>query len=232
MNEMKYAISNIAWQKEITEQVFALLQKYRISGIEVAPSKVWNNTDRVSYLQVTEFRKEVEKWGFQIVGFHSLLYDQPDLGLFRGKDVEKKTKDFLRHLIGLCADCGGKTLIFGSPKARKRGDLPLKEAMEIAVDFFREISDDAEKHNVFLCIEPLGPDETDFICSAGSALKLIKMVNHPNFQGHLDAKSLYASGEISYQTFKDFAPFLKHFHVNEPQLKPLCLSGEINHLLI
>ncbi|HOL35924.1 MAG TPA: sugar phosphate isomerase/epimerase family protein [bacterium] len=229
---MKYAISNIAWQKEMTDQVFSLLQEYSISGIEIAPSRVWEHTDKISYTQVVKYRRKVAKWGLEIVGFHSLFYDHPGLGLFKEKDVEKKTKDFLKHLITVCADCGGKTLIFGSPKARKRGDLPLDRAIEIAADFFIEVAEKAKEKKVFLCIEPLGPDETDFIDSACSALQLIKKVNHPYFQGHLDAKSLYASREISYQTFQNFAPFLKHFHVNEPELKPISISKQIDHCLI
>ena len=229
---MKYAISNIAWQKELTDNVYLILQEYNVSGVEVAPSKVWDNVENVSYKEIVEYKKKLATWGLEIVGFHSLFYDQPGLGLFREEHIEKKTKDFLKHLITLCADCGGRTLIFGSPKARKRGNLPVEKAMEIAAAFFMEVAEKAKEKDVFLCIEPLGPEETDFINSAYSALQLIKKVNHPYFQGHLDAKSLYASGEISYQTFQNFAPFLKHFHVNEPELKPLCFSNVVDHCLI
>lgn len=226
---MKYAISNIAWPTEMTGDVLRMLSEAGISGIEVAPSKVWRNTKNISFSQIEKYRKFIEEYDLKIVGLHSLLYDCPDLGLFKGKDIEKRTEKFLKNLIGLCADLGGRTLIFGSPNCRKRGKIPLVEAMATAVDFFQRLAEKAREEKVFFCVEPLGSDETDFINSAASALKLIKMVNNPGFQGHLDAKALYSSNEMSLKVFEDFSPVLKHFHVNEPWLKQLGKTMIINH---
>ena len=92
---MKYAISNIAWPIEMTEKVLNILAKSEISGIEVAPSKVWSNTDKISFSQIEEYRRLLKRYGFKVVGLHSLLYDHPDLGLFKGKNVRALTKKFL-----------------------------------------------------------------------------------------------------------------------------------------
>ena len=229
---MKYSISNIAWPQESMEEDLNILVKSEISGIEVAPSKVWSNTEKISFSQIEKYRRLLKQYGFEAVGLHSLLYDHPDLGLFRGKEIQTLTGKFLKSLVRVCADLGGKTLIFGSPKSRNRGKLPLAEAMPIAVDFFRDIAERAKEEKVFFCIEALGLEETDFITSARSALELIKSVDNPGFQGHLDAKALHSSDEVSLEVFKGFSPFLKHFHANEPGLKQLGSTGLINHELL
>jgi len=232
MNKMKYAISNIAWPQEKTDVVLGMLYETGISGIEIAPSRVWKDTEKLSFFEINKFRQLVEKHQLRIIGLHSLLYDHPELGLFKGKNIEDKTIEFLEHLMNICCDLGGKFLIFGSPKARERGNLPIEEAMKIASEFFKKIAEKAQHHNVFFCIEHLGPDETDFIDSARVSLELIRRVNHPYFRGHLDAKSLHSSGEICFETFRDFADIIQHFHINEPGLNPIAVSSVVNHQLL
>ena len=60
-------------------------------GLEVAPSKVWNEVNDVTPKQVSTYRKHVENSGLKVIGIHSLFFDQPDLGLFRGSDIRKNT---------------------------------------------------------------------------------------------------------------------------------------------
>ncbi|MBW2333487.1 MAG: sugar phosphate isomerase/epimerase [Deltaproteobacteria bacterium] len=226
---MRLAVSNIGWPFEFSEQALDKLAELGAEGIEVAPSKVWNDTWNISFREAEKFRKRVEKYDLKVIGFHSLLYDHPELGLFRDKEIEKKTITFLSRLGSLCADLGGYTLVYGSPKGRKRGDIPMNDAMSRAVDFFYEIAESMEREGVSLCIEPLSTEETDFIDSATQALDLIKRVGHPGFMGQFDTKSLYAANEIEPAIFEAFRQVLVHVHVNDPDLVEVGSTGMVDH---
>jgi len=226
---MKLAVSHIGWPVEKNEEILPRLIEEGVEGLEIAPSKLWEDTWNISFFQVENLRKEVERYGLKIVGLHALLYDHPELCLFKGKDAEIKSVDFLAGLGKLCSDLGGKTLVFGSGPNRRRGQIPVENAMDIAVGFFSKVSEKMLENEVCLCIEPLGSNETDFIDSAEQALRLIKRVDHEGFRGQLDTKSLYAANEINVPLFEAFRKYLVHVHINDPGLVELGSTGLVNH---
>ncbi len=229
---MKLSVSHIGWPFEKSDIAFNKMAELGVKGLEIAPSKVWQDTWNIPFKEVERFRKRVEKNNLKIVGLHALLFDHPELGLFKESEVEKKTIDFLRRLGKLCSDLGGKTLVFGSGQCRNRGSMPLNEAMDKATDFFLQVAVNMQKEGVVMCIEQLDTNETDFINTAKQSLELIKKVGHTGFQGQLDTKSIHASNEIELKLFEDFYPYLKHVHVNDPGLVEVGSTGLINHMKI
>ena len=109
-----------------------------------------------SFAPRTITTSQVENSGLKVIGIHSLFFDQPHLGLFRGPDIRKNTIKFLIHLSNICADLGGKFLVFGSPQARKRDSLSINSADLEAISFFSELSNHIEKHGTYVVIESLG----------------------------------------------------------------------------
>ena len=229
---MKFAISNIALPSYHHQHELYSLREIGFEGLEVAPSRVWEDTKNVTFAQVESFRRQVEGAGLKIIGLHSLFFDQPGLGLFRGKQVRKKTFNFLVHLSKICADLGGKSLVFGSPGARRRKDLPTNTADEETILFFSDLSEAIKSHGTFFAIEALGINETDYIHSALHALEITKKVNCRELQSHLDAKALVDACEVRLDIFQEVAPTLAHFHANDPGLVVLGETGEVDHALL
>ncbi len=197
----------------------------------MAPSRAWRHTwHGLGATDVTAYRKAVEAAGLRVVGLHSLLYDQPGLGLFGAEDQRRQTMDFMEHLSRVCRDLGGRTLIWGS--GRRRGDMPPDDATRAAIAFFRELCPKIADHGTCFCFEPLGPDDADFINSALDALQIVLAVDHPALKVQLDAKALVANGEAELATFQAVAPHLVHFHANEPDLGVLGTSGAVDHGLL
>lgn len=225
----KLAISNIAWPFPQTPAVLPRLTELGISGIEIAPSRIWGDTWKISPSDSGRVKRQLSEHGLAVAGFHSLLFDQPELGLFKGQETAKRTVAFLAHLCGVCADMGGRTLIFGSPQCRTRGVKPMPDAMREAVEFFLQLGEHADRQGVVVCIEPLGSIETDFIDSAMQALDLIAMVGHPGFGGHLDAKALQQADEISENVFNRYKGRIEHFHANDPGLVAVGSTGMVPH---
>lgn len=226
---MKPAISNIALPSFAHEPALAHLAALGFAGLEVAPSKVWQDTAGVRPGQARAYRRAVEGAGLRVAGLHSLFYDQPGLGLFRGPEVREKTFDFLVFLSALCADLGGVTLIYGSPPARARGGMPLEAADQEAVDFFGRLARAMAGHGTCLCLEALGASETDYGTHLSHILRLVRAVGEDAFRVQLDAKAAAEAGEIEPATLERIAPHLVHVHVNDPGLGVVGGTGRVDH---
>jgi len=225
---LKHALSNIALSPYDHLDQVAQLRGLGIQGLEVAPSRVWRDTWRgLTQAEVDAYRRDVEATGLQVVGLHSLLYDQPDLELFGGGDARARLLDFLEHLSRVCRDLGGKTLIWGG--GRRRGDTAPDVAFGVAAEFMRDLCKRVEVHGTVFCFEPLGPADSDFINTSRDSLAIVEAVNHPALQVQLDAKALVENAEAAPETFQRVADRLVHFHANEPGLGVLGNTGAVDH---
>ncbi len=225
---MKLAASNIALPAYDHGEELKLLPGMGLAGVEVAPSRVWQDTwHGLSPKSVESYRQEVEQAGLSIIGLHSLFYDQPELGLFSDSETRRLTLNFMVHLSKLCRDLGGKTLIYGG--GRWRRDLPLEDAFTETIDFFNDLIPRIKDHGTVFCFEPLGPSDSDFINSVQDSIHLVEQVNHPSLRVQLDAKALVTNNEMTPEIFQAAAPHLIHVHTNEPDLGILGSSGQVNN---
>ena len=228
---MKRSTSNIALSAFDHIDQLSRLQKMGLSGLEVAPSRIWADTWLgLKNSDIIGYRKSVESAGLEIVGLHSLFYDHPELGLFRDPETRAQTLDYMEHLSKLCRDLGGKTLTYGG--GRKRGAMSPDAAHAESIAFFSDLIPRIETHGTVFCFEPLGPSDSDFINSVYDSIHLVKAVNHPSLQVQLDAKALVVNNELNEDVFRDCAPYLVHVHANEPDLGVLGSSGLIDHFTI
>ena len=83
---MKLAVSNIAWKNNEFNKFYELLASLNCSGVEIAPSKIWNNIPDISKENVTSFLSDMKKNKLEFLGFHSLLYGRKDLQLFKNDE--------------------------------------------------------------------------------------------------------------------------------------------------
>lgn len=226
---MKPACSNITLPAYDHLAYLPLLAEMGFQGLEVAPSRVWEETEKITFGKVETYRHAVERAGLRVLGLHSLTFQAPELALFKDSGARTKLLEYLIGKAQLCADLGGYSLVFGSPQSRRRGDIAVEEAMRIAGDFFATLAERTAQLNITFCLEPLSPSETDFVDSALYAIDLVRQINHPNFLIQLDAKSLVASNEDNDTLFEAARPWLVHFHVNDPGLVVLDSTKQVNH---
>lgn len=228
---MQYAISNIALPAYTHIDAFPALAEIGYQGIEVAPSRIWEDTwHGLSNDHVVQYRRAIEAAGLSVVGLHSLVFDHPELQLFGDEMSVSDTLDFMMHLSAVCRDLGGRTLIWGG--GRKRGDVSSKDAFTRAVDFMGALCNKTAEHDTIFCFEPLGPSDSDFVNGVDESLKLVSAVGHRNLQVQIDAKALVENDEVNAGVFTAAADMLVHFHANEPGLDVLGRSGKIDHARI
>jgi len=121
---MKLAVSNIAWPMEHDAAVADVLRGLGVTGIEVAPTKVWPRPLEATDAEIDAYRRFWDDRGIAIAAAQSLLFGRPDLTLFESDDTQRRTLEYLTGIIRLCGRLGAGALVFGSPKNRRVGSMP------------------------------------------------------------------------------------------------------------
>ena len=224
---MKLAISNIAWRAGDDDAVADVLRREGVDAIELAPTAWRADALAAAAADVLALRRWWEDRGVTIVSLQSLLFGRPDLQLF-GSDASRAAMlDHLRRAVDFAALAGARALVFGSPKNRWRGDVPLSDAYAIAADFLRAIGADAHERSTILCIEA-NPHAygCDFVTTTAEAVELCRAVGHPGVRVNGDLGGMTLSAEDIAQSIALAAPALGHFHASEPYLAETGSSAD------
>lgn len=203
-----------------------MLRARGCEGVEVAPTRWRGRPLEASAAEVASYREWWESRGLRIVALQSLLFGRPDLQLFGSAESRAALDEYLCGLISLGRSLGAHVLVFGSPKNRVRGELPLASAMSIACDFFQRAGDAAASHGVSLCIEA-NPAAygCDFVTTTAEAVALCRRVNHPAIRVNGDLGGMTMAGEDPARALEDAGQWIGHFHASEPQLAELGTAG-------
>lgn len=190
-------------------------------GVEIAPFTISDSVEDVHADGRKELRATAAEHGLEIVGLHWLLARPKGLHLNSPDPaVRARTVEYLEAEIGFCADLGGTRMILGSPKQRNVPEgQTYGEVWDRSVAAFRELALHASGRGVCLCIEPLAPGETDFICTAAEARRLVEAVDRPAFRMMLDVKAMSAEEGPIPDIIRRSAPYLEHFHANDANLQ-------------
>jgi len=218
---MKFALCNEMFENRPVAEACSVAGRLGYHGIEIAPFTLSRSAEDVTSQQRKEVRQIIKDHGLETVGLHWLFVGPTGLHMTTPDDaVWHRTRDYLRILVDLCADLGGKVLVVGSPKQRNiEAGQTKKGAWKRAVDLFGAVLDKAGQRGVTLCIEPLSPQETNFINTASEGLQMVHEINHPNFKVHLDVKAMCSQTEPVPDIIRSVrAEDIGHFHVNDPNL--------------
>ena len=226
---MRLAASNIAWEPAEDDAVATILRQRGFTGVEIAPGKRWESPIDASRKEIAAYRAEWEKRGLRIVAMQALLFGRADLQLFGSVTVRRALREYLTALIEMADGLGAGALVFGSPKNRKRGKMPLDEATDIAVEFFRELGAVAASRRCVICIEPNPPAyDCDFINTTAQAVELCKRIASRGVMVNGDAGALVMNAEDPQATVQASANLFGHFHASEPSLAELT-DGLVHH---
>ncbi len=137
-------------------------------------------------------RRQARQAGLEVVGLHWLLAKTKGLHLTSADAaVRRKTAAYLGELARLCADLGGRIMVFGSPQQRNLAPgMTKQQGMKHAAEILRAAAPTLQKTGVVLALEPLAPVETNFLTSAAEAVELMKLVDSPTCRLHLDCKAM------------------------------------------
>jgi len=219
---MKLAFSNIAWTPHDNPETLALLRKYGITGIEVAPTKVWPNWEGATLAAAETYGKRLRSLGFEVPSMQSVLFGRPDARLF-DRDGEAAFVSHLNYIAELASALGAHAVVLGAPRQRDRGSLTKREAFDRAADVLHRLAEVFAARGTCLCIEPNPARYScNFIVNAQEGAELVSHVNHPGLGLHLDAAGMFLEGDDPAQIWPKAGHLVRHFHISEPDLGDFC----------
>jgi sugar phosphate isomerase/epimerase len=214
---VRFAICNEMFEGWEFEKTCEAAAKAGYKAIEIAPFTLASLATEVSARARKRLRDAAAKNGLEIVGLHWLLaktegfhINHPD------KAVRDRTVSYMIELVKLCADIGGKIMVFGSPMQRNVPEgVTQREAWGFAVETFYRVVPELEKQGVTLCLEPLAPEETNFINTAADAARMIREIGSKSFQLLLDVKAMSSEPTPIPDIIRAHGSILRHFHAND-----------------
>jgi sugar phosphate isomerase/epimerase len=199
----------------------ALAKGLSYDGLEIAPFTLSDDPARLPASRRAGLRRIAQDHGLAITGLHYLLLAPEGLSI-TSPDAALRTRtcDYMRALIELCADLGGKILVHGSPKQRPVAAGQSKaEALAHATACFATIAADAEGAGVTYCIEALAAPEAQLINTIEEAAAIVHEIGSPAVLTMIDTCAA-GRGEAAPvpELIERFLPTGKiaHIHLNDP----------------
>ena len=214
----RYAICNELYHDRSHEEAFSHAASLGYQGIEIAPFTLNHDVRKITTSQRSDIVRLAEKNGVEIIGLHWLLAHTSGFHLTSPDGaVRRATAEYLIELSHLCRDLGGKVMVFGSPAQRNLGEgITREQADQYAIEVFESVIPSLEKSGVTLALEPLGPEEGNYLLTAAEGIELIQKIDSPNVQLHLDVKAMSTEPRPIPEIIEDSLEYTVHFHANDP----------------
>ena len=222
---MKFALCNEMFGNRSFTDTFSTIRKLGYTGVEIAPFTLAPDNEpfdvrHVSAQKLVETRAMAEDAGLEIIGLHWILAKTEGFYLTSpDPTVRRRTGEYLRSLVEVCAGLGGKLMVLGSPKQRNLlPDVSYEDAEAYAAEVLRSAIATCKQYDVTLALEPLGPAEGDFMLTAESGIRLAELVDSPYCKLHLDVKAMSSEAKPIADIIRDSRDWMVHIHANDPNL--------------
>jgi len=221
---MKLSISNIAWLPEHDEEMYSFLREEKFAGLEIAPTRIFpdNPYEHIEEAKLFSARL-LKEYGLSISSMQSIWFGRKE-NIFGTSDERKILTEYTKQAIDFAAAIECKNLVFGCPKNR---NIPngTSDTESVAIEFFAELANYAEKHGAIIAIEP-NPTiyGTNFINTTPQAFELCKKLNINGFKVNLDIGTMIENKE-NIGVIRENITLINHIHISEPNLSPLEKRG-------
>lgn len=215
---MKFAICNETFPDWSFEKACTFSRECGYTGLEIAPFTLAKYATDVSLQRRLELKKIASDAGLEIIGLHWLLAQTEGFYLTSpDAEMRARTADYFKELVRLCSDLGGHVMVLGSPKQRNLlPGVTHDAAMGYAAETLRQVVPLLEERGITLALEPLGPEEGDFLRTADLGEELMQLIDSPRCRLHLDVKAMSTEPTPICDILRKHARNFAHFHANDP----------------
>lgn len=245
MHQYRLAASNIGWQAQDDEAVYAALQTLGFAGLEIAPTRFVG--ERPYFKTEAAARKAAGlkgQYGLCIPSMQSIWFGRTE-NIFDARGAALLA-EYTRRAVDFAAAVGCPSLVFGNPRQRRMpegvraksacagdmhaGDTHIGDTHaqgvrpEDALGFFAEISAYARQHGVVIALEANPPVYgTNFCNTSAEAFAYARRV--PGLRVNYDLGTMLTNGESLDVLFENL-DIVSHIHLSEPQLAPIAPRPE------
>jgi sugar phosphate isomerase/epimerase len=122
---------------------------------------------------------------------------------------------------------GIKTILFDAGAARNVPEgFDRKQARRQIVEFLRTALPYCARHGAILVCQPLDPVQSNTINTLPEAMQYVWEVDHPNFQGMLDAGHFLSAVE-PMENLRDAMPWIRYVHVPDDRRNLRSIFSEL-----
>ena len=218
---MKFAICNEMFKGWEFPRVCDFVAECGYDGIEIAPFTFNDDPGLIDEAEARHIGATARGAGLELTGMHWLLARPEGLHITTPDEaIRERSIEHARHLARLCAAMGGRIMVWGSPKQRDivEGDT-AERAFGRAAEAFGRVCEVAGPLGITLALEPLGPDETNFMVFAEDTVRLIEAVDRPACRLHLDVKAMAQETKPIPEVIRENAEHMAYFHANDSNLR-------------
>ena len=198
---------------------FAVAAELGYDGLELAPFTVSDTPDSLPSSIIATIRRAAANAGIAVSGLHWLLVKPDGLSLTSEDAATRaRTVEFMRRLVGLCAELGGAYLVHGSPVQRRLPEHDPATARGWVEGAFMAAGEAAGAAGVTYCIEPLAPDLTNCINTVAEAAVIVQHAGLPALRTMLDTSAARGGERDAPETvLAEWLPsgLLAHVHLND-----------------
>ncbi len=218
----RLGVSNLAWAPDAEQRAFALLAERGAHGVEVAPTRI-ADWEQLTPARLAAFRRGCKDAGLVVSSLQAVFFGRPEVALLGPDDAFEAMCAHMRLLARIAEALGAGVAVFGAPKSRLRGAMPVPEAMALAADRLRVLGGIAAQGGLTLGLEPVPPVYgADFLNHARDIIALVQQTEHPNVRAHLDTACVSLAGDDPAEAIRAAIPLLAHYHMAEPELGPFA----------
>jgi len=214
---MRFATCNEQFEGWEFDRVCRFVREVGYDGLELAPFTLADRITDLSAARRRELKAQADDSGLELLGLHWLLAKTEGFHLTSpDAPVRRRTADYLIALTHACGDLGGAVMVLGSPQQRSLlPGVSSDQAYTLAAETLNAVTPALQERGVTLCLEPLSPNETDFMNTCEDALRLAGMIDHPRVVLHLDVKAMYSESEPPVDLIRRHGARAGHFHAND-----------------
>jgi len=187
-------VSNIGWEEEDQKAVLQVLALKGVTGVEVAPPKVYGPGYEITPAKTASFLALLAPHSLKVTSLQAILFGKTECLLFNTPEQRDGTLTHAKAMVDLAAELGARSIVWGSPKQRQLGQgMIYSEAFSIATAFFRELGAYAASKSVLIAMEANAPAYgCDFCFNVDQAAQLVRAVDSPKgFRLHLDSGCMH-----------------------------------------
>ena len=188
---MRVALCNEVLAPLPFERQASLAAELGYDGLEIAPFTLDDDPPMIPASRRRVIRQAAEAAGIVITGLHWLLVKPDGLSITSADAaVRRRTIEVMHRLIGLCAELGGRILVHGSPAQRRLPEGSGTEAARARGEAaFAAVAEAATRAGVVYCIEPLAPEETNFINHVAEAAAIVERIGSTALRTMIDCSA-------------------------------------------